>query len=181
MEFEHKILTADGASSKETLTRQIVIPLSGEVYKPELTGESRFELSDAAEETPQSKRQTRHPLITLLIVLWLASPCLIIMMCIKQLSETRTKPPEADVILKKYSDMIIKTIKPLDIEGYKEVYVPEFKELIKLAAGLNKNILCYCFGEEAEFCVYTDGLAYCYFAGEMSVKVKLEKPTVKSM
>jgi len=166
MEFEHRIQSVNGESSKETLTRQITIPLSGEVYKPVLAGESRFELTEGGgiASEPQS------PLVIALVVLWLAVPCLIVIFCTKKLVDSRIGSNEADIILNKYSELIIMSIKPLDALGYKEIYVPEFKELVKLAAGLNKSILCYCFEKEAEFCVYADGLAYCYFAGKMSLR-----------
>ncbi|MCL2081683.1 MAG: DUF5305 domain-containing protein [Oscillospiraceae bacterium] len=161
LDFEYLIESVNGSAAREVLTRQIVIPLSAEVYKPTLTGESSFDL-EAGNGHPAEKPDA---LAIVMLFLWFAALILIIIFCIRPILNTREKPHEADIILKKYLPLIIKSIKPLDTSGYKDVYVPEFNELVKLAAALNKNIVCYRYNGEASFCVYTDGLAYCYYSG----------------
>ena len=162
LNFEYILTSGD---SREVLTRQIVVPLSNEIYKPVLIGESSF---DFATENGGPTRESPSPLVMVLLGVWIAAPLVLIAFAVKRITENRGTPYEFDVIIGKYSQLLVKSISPIDTEGYKDVYVHDFKELVKLSAGLNKSILYfYHQGKEAEFCLFADGLAYCYFAGRM--------------
>ena len=156
--FKYTIRTGE---INRVLTRELVIPLSTEVYKPDVTGERDVEAAAASEPRRLSF------FVIVLIVLWLSALALGICYCARRLIlDAEKRRGEADATLQRYANLIVRSKHPVDVSGHSVIQTPEFKELLKLSAGLNRNIICYHGGDKTEFYVFDNDLVYCYGSPE---------------
>lgn len=157
VEFSYNLRVKDSGINK-TLTRGVIIPLSIEVFSPELTGTPTFELS-----APPKEAKKWSPLIVMLLVLWFVAQIFGLSYALRQyLTEKDEYRRELNKILKKYSDVIVIMAKPVNSTKYEIEQVAQFQELLKLAANLNKHIRCFYDEKIAEFCVIDNGFVYIY-------------------
>ena len=143
----------------QTFTRGVMIPISLEVFLPEFSGTQNFDVS------VEISGKTESPEIIVLIILcvWYAANIFGICFGLKKLvSNKNDKRHEVDVLLKKYSDEIVKSEIPPDLSEYKIIPVTEFKELLKTVLSTNNHIIYYGDRDKADFYVLADGFAYAY-------------------
>ncbi|MCL2487855.1 MAG: DUF5305 domain-containing protein [Oscillospiraceae bacterium] len=157
VEFIYKVNIKDNGIN-ETINRALTIPLSNEVYMISDDGKPIYDLSVAG-----SEKDSVGVLTVILIALWISVNVYGIIYGLRQKEAKKDEYKfKVDEILRKYADEITISLEPTDLTGQQFIYVPEFKELLKLAINLNKHILCYATQDLAEFYVFAEGYVYCY-------------------
>ncbi|MCL2083371.1 MAG: DUF5305 family protein [Oscillospiraceae bacterium] len=155
LEFTYHMRIGD---AEEVLTRGVKVPLTIEVYDIDKTGESDFSIS-----VPNSGFMAPHLFTTGLLVIWVALCSIGFAICIRGIIRDSDRYlREVKYLLKKYSDEISVSAHPLDVSERKPTRVIQFKELLKLAVNLNKQIVCFYDRVRADFIVFADGYAYYY-------------------
>ncbi|MCL2085991.1 MAG: DUF5305 domain-containing protein [Oscillospiraceae bacterium] len=154
VDFTYKI---ESNGMMEIITRGVTFPISLEVFLPEFSGVQDFDVLVEVGE------KTESPTTIALFVLIYAVSIFGICLGLKKLvSRKNDKQYEVDMLLKKYSDEIVKSeIRP-DLSEYKVILVTEFRELLKTILSENNNIIYYGGQDKAYFYVLSDKLAYTY-------------------
>jgi len=156
-EFTYHIKFAETGAS-ETIRGRLMIPLSDEVFSPEISGAPVTEIVVPL-------RVFSMPGPKVIVALVLLTVALVAGICFGVYRFRREKHPgrrEFASILKKYSDEIVFSDSQVDLMKYQIIEVEEFTELLKLAININKHILCFHNDEKAKFSVIADGFAYCH-------------------
>ena len=142
----------------QTFTRGVTIPISSEVFLPELTGEQVSELSTSTESADRLGF-----LSIILLVAWFSLLVYGFSYSIRRLVTMNADEHRlVDSVIKKYSDELVMSTAPIDLSGYAVVPVRQFQELLKSAIILGKHIICHHDERSAAFCVIDGDHAYFY-------------------
>jgi len=142
----------------ETVVVSLLIPLSDEVFSPEIQG-------DISKDISLIRYTMGRPGTAAISITIIAAIGLIFGLCFgiyRYRQEKCEKRREAGTIFRKYSDEIVFSKEAADIKAYVQTPVNNFNDLLKLAINSGKHILCHQDDTGAWFVVIADGSAYTY-------------------
>lgn len=159
IEFTYSILAIPIGMS-ETTTRGYRIPISQDVFIPEVRGGIAGFTASASASTETPNIDLFTILVFALVLIFSAIIMFVGIKCLSADGNKRRK--KAKTILKKFSSEIVVSRSPMNLSRYNIMVVDDFDEILKLSVNLNKHIMCYHNAEKMELCTIVEEHAYYY-------------------